>query len=56
MIDVAKAVLETGFRGWFSTEVFDGGPDGQDQGWKDMPAYTKKSMKSHEQLLQEVKT
>ena len=52
---VLKAVLETGFHGWFSMEVFDGGPDGQDQGWKDIPAYIKKAMKSHEQLLQEVK-
>ena len=46
VVDVAKAVLETGFRDWFSIEVFDGGPDGQDQGWKDMRAYTKKAWKS----------
>lgn len=53
IVDFAKAVLQTGFRGWFSIEVFDGGPDGQDQDWKDMPAYTKKAMQSHERLLQE---
>ena len=53
VVDVTKAVLRTGFRGWFSMEVFDGGPSGQDQEWKDMPAYTKKAMKSHERLLQE---
>ena len=29
VIDVAKAVLNTGFRGWFSYEVFDGGADGK---------------------------
>jgi len=29
VVDVAKAVLETGFRGWFSYEVFDGGADGK---------------------------
>ena len=54
VIDVAKAVLKTGFRGWFSMEVFDGGPDGQDQEWNDMPGYTKKAMKAYEKLLQEV--
>jgi len=27
---MAKAVLETGCRCWFSVEVFDGGADGQD--------------------------
>ena len=52
--DVAKAILKTGFRGWFSMEVFDGGPDGQDQVWNDMPGYTKKAMKAHERLLREV--
>ena len=54
VVDVAKAVLKTGFRGWFSMEVFDGGPDGQDQEWNYMPGYTKKAMKAHERLLQEV--
>lgn len=48
-----KAVLETGFRSWFSMEVFDGGPSGQDQEWKDMSAFTKKAMQSHEKLLRE---
>ena len=54
VVDVGKAILKTGFRGWFSMEVFDGGPDGQDQEWKDMPGYTKKAMKAHERLLEEV--
>ena len=54
VVDVAKAVLETGFRGWFSIEVFDGGPDGQDQDWKDMLAYTKKAWKSFDKLRDEV--
>ncbi|KAL8677570.1 MAG: hypothetical protein Q9186_006004 [Xanthomendoza sp. 1 TL-2023] len=53
VVDVAKAVLETGFRDWFSMEVFDGGPDGGDQEWKDMKGYAKKAMKAHERLLQE---
>ncbi|KAL2039750.1 hypothetical protein N7G274_007609 [Stereocaulon virgatum] len=54
VVDVAKAVLETGFRDWFSIEVFDGGPDGQDQDWKDMPAYTKKAWKSFDRFRDEV--
>jgi hypothetical protein len=29
IVDVAKAVLKTGARCWFSMEVFDGGPDGK---------------------------
>ncbi|KAI4119156.1 MAG: hypothetical protein LQ338_007314 [Usnochroma carphineum] len=53
VVDVAKAVLKTGFRGWFSIEVFDGGPDGSDQDWKDMKGYAKKAMASHKRLLQE---
>ena len=53
VVDVTKAVLKTGFRGWFSMEVFDGGPDGSSQEWSDMPGYTKKAMVSHERLLDE---
>ena len=53
VVDVAKAVLETGFRGWFSMEIFDGGPGGEDQDWKDMGAYAKKAMRAHERLLEE---
>ena len=52
--DVAKAVLQTGFRGWFSMEVFDGGPDGRDEEWRDMGAYARKAMGAHERLLREV--
>lgn len=29
VVDFTKAVLQTGFRGWFSYEVFDSGPDGK---------------------------
>ncbi len=52
--DVVRAVLRTGFRGWFSMEVFDGGPQGDDQVWKDMSGYAKKAMQSHKRLLEEV--
>lgn len=54
VVNFTKAVLNTGFRGWFSTEVFDGGPYGDDHEWKDMPGYTKKAMRAHERLLREV--
>ncbi|KAI4265820.1 MAG: hypothetical protein L6R35_007026 [Caloplaca aegaea] len=53
VVDVTKAVLRTGFRGWFSMEVFDAGPEGSDQDWKDMKAYAKKAMASHKRLLEE---
>ena len=54
VVDVAKAVLQTGFRNWFSMEVFDGGPSGESQEWKDLSEYTKKAMRSHKRLLQEL--
>ncbi|KAL8931884.1 MAG: hypothetical protein Q9216_007039 [Gyalolechia sp. 2 TL-2023] len=53
VVDVTQAVLKTGFRSWFSMEVFDGGPDGTDQDWKDLKGYAKKAMASHHRLLQE---
>ncbi|KAF1810064.1 3-dehydroshikimate dehydratase [Eremomyces bilateralis CBS 781.70] len=31
VLEVAKAVKRTGFRGWFSIEIFDGGPAGKDR-------------------------
>ncbi|KAI4170902.1 MAG: hypothetical protein LQ343_004666 [Gyalolechia ehrenbergii] len=53
VVDVTQAVLKTGFRSWFSMEVFDGGPDGSDQDWKDLKGYAKQAMASHNRLLQE---
>ena len=53
VVEVAKAVLKTGFRGWFSMEVFDGGPEGSSGDWSDMTGYTKKAMMSHKRLLDE---
>jgi hypothetical protein len=59
---VAKAVLSTGFRGWFSMEVFDSGPDkkagpgtGQREGMSEdeMKAFCKGAMESHKRLLDE---
>ncbi|KGO67564.1 hypothetical protein PITC_094330 [Penicillium italicum] len=48
--DVAKAVLETGFRGWFSMEIFDGGPEGKGLKY-DLDSYAKKAMQSMQKLL-----
>ena len=50
--DVAAAVLETGFRGWFSYEVFDGGPDGKKK-YVDIVAYAKAARNAHTRLLKE---
>jgi sugar phosphate isomerase/epimerase len=54
VLQVAKAVLGTGFRGWFSTEVFDGGVTGVDfvkrEGFE---AFAKGAMESHGRLLDE---
>lgn len=50
--DVTTAVLRTGFRGWFSYEVFDGGPEGtgRDVGLEE---YAKAASKVHKRLLAE---
>ncbi|OQD60473.1 hypothetical protein PENPOL_c023G09212 [Penicillium polonicum] len=48
--DVAKAVLKTGFRGWFSMEIFDGGPEGKGKKYE-LEAYAKSAMQSMRKLL-----
>lgn len=53
--EVAKAVLRTGFRGWFSMEIFDGGPEGKGREY-DMNEYAKKAMKSMERFLSKCAT
>ena len=49
---VTRAVLETGFRGWFSMEVFDGGPEGNNYEG-DMNEYARKAMDSYKKLIRE---
>lgn len=51
-VDFARAVLGTGSRCWFSTEVFDGGPDGKG-GTKqyEMREFCEAAMESHKKLL-----
>lgn len=48
--DVAKAVLKTGFRGWFSMEIFNGGPEGKGRKYE-LEAYAKRAMQSKQRLL-----
>ena len=48
--DFTRAVLETGFRGWLSIEVFDG--KAKEKYQDDMKEYAKKAMRSLERLLE----
>jgi sugar phosphate isomerase/epimerase len=61
VVQVTKAVLGTGFRGWFSMEIFDSGADGkaapgtgQREGMseEEMVAFCKGAMESHRRLLE----
>lgn len=52
VVDVATAVLRTGFRGWFSYEVFDGGPEGKGRD-VDLLGYAKAAKNVHTRLLSE---
>lgn len=53
VIEVTKAVLKTGYTGWFSTEVFDSRA-GQKHG-VDMTAFAKQAMEAHTRLIKEAK-
>lgn len=48
--DVAKAVLKTGFRGWFSMEIFDAGPEGKGKKYE-LDDFAKKAMDNMQKLL-----
>ena len=51
--EVAVAVLKTGFRGWFSYEVFDGGRDGKGKEYELMD-FAKNARASHCRLLERI--
>ncbi|CAL5868785.1 uncharacterized protein PFLUO_LOCUS3012 [Penicillium psychrofluorescens] len=53
--DVARAVLKTGFRGWFSMEIFDAGPQGKGKKYE-MDAFAKKAMENMQKLLKSCAT
>ena len=52
VVDFTKAVLRTGFRGWFSYEVFDEGKDGRGRSdADDLETWAKNGMKCQERLM-----
>lgn len=51
VVEVSKAVLKTGFRGWFSYEVFDSGPDGKGKDYE-LEDFAKSAMETQKKLLQ----
>ncbi|KAI5892604.1 xylose isomerase-like protein [Schizophyllum commune H4-8] len=51
VVDVTKAVLATGFRGYFSIEVFDSGAAGTVKEY-DLDDFARKAMESHRKLLE----
>lgn len=52
VVDFIKAVLGTGFRGWFSYEIFDSGPDGKGKDYE-MGGFAKEAFATQERLLKE---
>lgn len=52
VVDVCKAVLRTGFRGWFSYEVFDGGPDGKGKDY-DLDVFAISARHGQKQLIED---
>ena len=51
VVEVTKAVLGTGFRGWFSMEIFDGGRDGKGKEYE-FGAFARSAMESLRSLLE----
>jgi len=50
VVDFARAVLQTGFRSWFSYEIFDGGEEGKGKDYE-MGPFAKSAMESQEKLM-----
>lgn len=50
VVEMAKGVLGTGFRGWFSVEVFDAGSDGKGLNY-DLDDYASECAKSTKELI-----
>ncbi|KAI9814808.1 MAG: hypothetical protein M1827_003074 [Pycnora praestabilis] len=53
VVAVTKAVLRTGFRGFFSVETFDGGREGKGRVYDDLEAEAARAMEAHRKLLEE---
>ena len=52
VVDFTKAVLKTGFRGWFSYEIFDSGPEGKGREYELEP-FAKEAMRCQGRLVKE---
>ncbi|KAJ5669736.1 hypothetical protein N7462_010806 [Penicillium macrosclerotiorum] len=53
--DMARAVLKTGYRGWFTMEIFDAGPEGKGKKY-DMDTFAKKAMDNMQKFLKNCAT
>ncbi|KAK4500256.1 hypothetical protein PRZ48_008445 [Zasmidium cellare] len=53
VVDFTKAVLHTGFRGWFSYEIFDSGPDGKGKTYELLP-FAQHAMETQLKLMDAV--
>ncbi|KAF2703342.1 putative 3-dehydroshikimate dehydratase [Pleomassaria siparia CBS 279.74] len=53
IVPMVTAVLETGFRSWFSMEIFDGGEDGAGKEVGNLDDFAKKAMESHRRLVKD---
>ena len=53
VVEVTRAVLGTGFTGWFSAEVFDGKAVREKMGEEGMGGYAKRAMAGMERLVKE---
>ncbi|GAB7353293.1 hypothetical protein MBLNU459_g3794t1 [Dothideomycetes sp. NU459] len=51
VVEVSKAVLKTGFRSWFSYEVFDSGPDGTGKSYE-LKDFASSAMEAQKKLLE----
>ncbi|GAA5851145.1 hypothetical protein JCM8547_004144 [Rhodosporidiobolus lusitaniae] len=54
VVEVARAVLRTGFRGTLSMETFDGGKDGKGREGVELGEFAREGMRSMRRLLEEV--
>lgn len=52
VVDVAKAVLRTRSRCWFSMEVFDGGEDGRGGMKYNLEEFASSAMESYKKLIE----
>ena len=50
VVEMAKGVLGTGFRGWFSVEVFDAGTDGKGLNYE-LDDYARQCASSTKELI-----